>query len=112
MKKNLINSLSKLAGFLRNNPSGPDLPSEVITAYNAARNKPNSVHICHAPFSNMYFNVHGHCAPCWLTFIEPDSYPQKSIREIWFGEKFQSLRKNLLSYNLTEKCNVCLKNLK
>src|SRR5690606_2476667 len=71
----------------------------------------NTSYICHAPFSNMYFNVHGDCAPCWLTFIEPDSYPQKSIREIWFGEKYQSLRKNLLAYNLTDKCNVCLKNL-
>jgi molybdenum cofactor biosynthesis enzyme MoaA len=111
MKQTLISALSKTIGILRNNPSGPELPASVISSYNAARSKPSSSHICHAPFSNMYFNVHGHCAPCWLTFIEPDSYPQKSIREIWFGEKFQSLRKNLLAYNLTEKCNVCLKNL-
>jgi molybdenum cofactor biosynthesis enzyme MoaA len=59
----------------------------------------------------MYFNVHGDCAPCWLTFIDPDSYKEKSIREIWFGEKYQTLRKYLLSYDLTHKCNVCLKNL-
>jgi molybdenum cofactor biosynthesis enzyme MoaA len=111
MKQTFFNALSKTIGILRNNPAGPDLPSKVISSYNAARGKPSSSHICHAPFSNMYFNVHGHCAPCWLTFIEPDSYPQKSIREIWFGEKFQSLRKNLLAFNLTDKCNVCLKNL-
>lgn len=111
MKQAILNTLSKAVGILRNNPSGPELSSEVIASYNAARGKPRSSHICHAPFSNMYFNVHGHCAPCWLTFIEPDAYPQKSIREIWFGEKFQSLRKNLLAYNLTDMCNVCLKNL-
>jgi molybdenum cofactor biosynthesis enzyme MoaA len=111
MKQTFLSALSKTIGILRKNPAGPELPSIVISSYNAARGKPSSNHICHAPFSNMYFNVHGHCAPCWLTFIEPDSYPQKSIREIWFGEKFQSLRKNLLAYNLTDKCNVCLKNL-
>jgi len=59
----------------------------------------------------MYFNVHGDCAPCWLTFLNPDSYPQKSVREIWFGETFQNLRNSLLEYDLTHKCNVCLKNL-
>jgi MoaA/NifB/PqqE/SkfB family radical SAM enzyme len=55
--------------------------------------------------------VHGDCAPCWLTFLEPDNYPTKSIREIWFGEKYQSLRNHLMKYDLTYKCNVCLKNL-
>ncbi len=111
MKEKLLHLVSKAVGAFRNNPSGPELSSDTIIAYNAARSKPNATHICHAPFSNMYFNVHGDCAPCWLTFIEPDSYPKKSIREIWFGEKYQSLRKNLLDYNLTDKCNVCLKNL-
>jgi len=110
MKQLAVNLLSKIIGTVRK-PEGPGLSSENITAYNAARSKPNATHICHAPFSNMYFNVHGDCAPCWLTFIEPDSYPKKSIREIWFGDKYQSLRKNLLAYNLTDKCNVCLKNL-
>lgn len=91
--------------------SGPGLNKETVAAYNVTRGKPNSTHICHAPFSNMYFNVHGDCAPCWLTFIEPDNYPAKSIREIWFGEKYQTLRNHLLKYDLTHKCNVCLKNL-
>jgi len=111
VKAKLLHLLSKAIGAVRQNPSGPELSSDTIISYNAARSKPNATHICHAPFSNMYFNVHGDCAPCWLTFIEPDSYTKKSIREIWFGEKYQSLRKNLLAYNLTDKCNVCLKNL-
>ena len=108
--KNVVN---KLLGKLISTEakSGKDLSKDVVAGYNAARGKLNSTHICHAPFSNMYFNVHGDCAPCWLTFIEPDSYPQKSVRDIWFGEKYQSLRKHLLEYDLTYKCNVCLKNL-
>ncbi len=110
MKKLISNLLSKVVSDVRQ-PEGPGLKKDVISAYNAARGKPASTHICHAPFSNMYFNVHGDCAPCWLTFIEPDSYPAKSVREIWFGEKFQSLRKNLLAYDLRDKCKVCMKNL-
>lgn len=90
---------------------GKELSASVINQYNASRQRLRTKYICHAPFTNMYFNVHGDCAPCWLTFIEPDSYPEKSIREIWFGEKYQTLRQNLLAYNLTDKCNVCLKNL-
>ena len=109
MKETVYKLLSKL--YSSEKRSGPALSSDVVAGYNAARGKPSATHICHAPFSNMYFNVHGDCAPCWLTFIEPDSYPQKSIREIWFGEKYQSLRKHLLAYDLTHKCNVCLKNL-
>jgi hypothetical protein len=73
--------------------SGPALSADVVNNYNASREKLNTNYICHAPFSNMYFNVHGDCAPCWLTFIDPDSYKEKSIREIWFGEKYQTLRK-------------------
>ncbi|HLP50940.1 MAG TPA: radical SAM protein [Chitinophagales bacterium] len=109
--KNLVYQLLSKWHVRQTQPAGPGLDGATIGKYNASRGKPSSKHICHAPFSNMYFNVHGDCAPCWLTFIEPDSYPNKSIREIWFGEKYQALRKHLLTYDLTHKCNVCLKNL-
>lgn len=110
MKAKAIDLLSKAVGVI-NPKKGPGLENKVIAAYNAARGKPNSNTICHAPFSNMYFNVHGDCAPCWLTFLDPDSYPQKSIHDIWFGEKFQAIRNHLKDFDLTHKCNVCLKNL-
>lgn len=110
MKNTVYKLISKLHSTVQKK-SGPGLTSNMIADYNAARGKPNSTHICHAPFSNMYFNVHGDCAPCWLTFLEPDNYPAKSIRDIWFGEKYQTLRNHLLKYDLTHKCNVCLKNL-
>lgn len=110
MKNTVYKFISRLHSTVQKK-SGPGLTSGMVADYNAARGKPNSTHICHAPFSNMYFNVHGDCAPCWLTFLEPDNYPAKSIRDIWFGEKYQTLRNHLLKYDLTHKCNVCLKNL-
>jgi len=109
--KNIVLKIISSFYSSKNKLEGKDLPRGVITAYNAAREKPASTHICHAPFSNMYFNVHGDCAPCWLTFIDPDKYPEKSIRDIWFGEKYQSLRNHLLANDLTYRCGVCLKNL-
>ncbi len=109
MNKAFGKILSKL--FVSDRKSGPDLSKEIIAEYNVARGKPTSTHICHAPFTNMYFNVHGDCAPCWLTFLDPDSYPKKSIHDIWFGERYQSLRRHLLNYDLRHKCGTCLKNL-
>lgn len=110
MKEQIVNLISKINSTARKQ-SGPGLTSKTIAEYNSARNKPNASHICHAPFTNMYFNVHGDCAPCWLTFIDPDSYPEKSVHDIWFGEKFQKIRSSLKNFDLTHKCNVCLKNL-
>jgi len=110
VKDTLYKLLSRLSAA-GNHASGPGLSSATVAAYNAARGKPNASHLCHAPFTNMYFNVHGDCAPCWLTFLEPDSYPAKSVHDIWFGEKFQAIRSHILNYDLTHKCSVCLKNL-
>ncbi|MCF8257353.1 MAG: radical SAM protein [Flavobacteriales bacterium] len=110
MKDKLLNIYSRMSSSLRNQ-SGPGLPASTVAAYNASRGRPHSRHICHAPFTNMYFNVHGDCSPCWLTFHDPDSYPNRSVHEIWFGERFQKLRERLLHFDLTQKCSVCLKNL-
>ncbi len=110
----MINELKNIFFRSLNAPkkrSGPSLSADVLNAYNASRQKLDTSYICHAPFSNMYFNVHGDCAPCWLTFIDPDSYREKSIRDIWFGEKYQTLRTKLQNYDLTFRCSVCLKNL-
>lgn len=110
MKEKIFRFINRL-NTKKAHQSAPDLGSTVIADYTASRGKLDSTYICHAPFSNMYFNVHGDCAPCWLTFIEPDSYKEKTIREIWFGEKYQALRAKLLNYDLTFRCSVCLKNL-
>lgn len=110
MKEKIFRFINRLTAKKGHHTSA-DLGGTIIADYTASRGKLDSTYICHAPFSNMYFNVHGDCAPCWLTFIDPDSYKEKSIREIWFGEKYQTLRKKLLDYDLTFKCSVCLKNL-
>ena len=69
-----------------------ELEAALVAAYNASRNISKPKHLCHAPFANMYFNVSGEAAPCWLTFFEAPKYPEKSIHEIWFGEFYDNIR--------------------
>lgn len=79
----------------------------VIAEYNQTRDNIDRSLICHAPFKNIYFNIQGDAAPCWLTFKDPDSYPAKSIKEIWFGKTFENLRENIRKCDLSGKCSVC-----
>lgn len=63
--------------------------------------------ICQAPFNSMYFNVFGEVGPCWLNLVGMGKYPEQSIRDIWFGEAFSTLRKELSNRNMAYKCNTC-----
>jgi molybdenum cofactor biosynthesis enzyme MoaA len=67
--------------------------------------------LCYAPFTNMYFNIHGDTAPCWLGFTLPESYPGKSIKEIWNCDSFNEFRKNIKNLTLEQTCGTCLENL-
>lgn len=87
------------------------LDKKIIKDYNSTRKLFHKKHLCNAPFINIYFNIHGDAAPCWLGFINPDRFPDKTISEIWFGEKFNQVRKNISDYTLEKTCGVCLSNL-
>jgi len=87
------------------------LNKRIKREYNRSRKTLYKKHLCNAPFTNMYFNIHGDAAPCWLGFINPDSYPQKSIKEIWEGKRFNEFRKNIKKLTLEETCGTCLENL-
>ncbi|MCB9204913.1 MAG: radical SAM protein [Flavobacteriales bacterium] len=55
----------------------------------------------------MYFNVFGEVGPCWLNLVGMGQYPEHSIRDIWFGEKFSRLRNAILEKDLAYKCRTC-----
>ena len=102
----------KLANLFAKNKVFVDSPkaslsSKVIAEYNLTRDLNKRKYICYAPFKNIYFNIQGDAAPCWLTFKNPDSYPEKSIHDIWFGEKYSELRENIKNCDLSGKCSVC-----
>ena len=63
---------------------------------------------CNAPSNNMYFNVLGEVSPCWLTTAVADRWSEdRSIRDIWFGDKFQGYRDRLANKIYTGKCALC-----
>lgn len=82
-----------------------------IEPYNATRAVTDKSKICQAPFRNMYFNVHGQAAACWLTFRNSEKYPSKSVMEIWEGSYFQEIRDAIDKNQLSKHCNVCEKNI-
>lgn len=93
-----------------NSESG--LPAETIRAYNQTRRVRDKSLLCHAPFSNMYFNTEGHVAVCWKTFHKHETYSEeKSIMDIWKGENFEKIRAGIKSCNLDFGCQECKKHL-
>ena len=88
------------------------LTKQEISAYQEAR----SVHsnkLCHAPFTNLYFNTEGHVAVCWLTFYNPVVYNEsKSLKDIWHDVKFQSIREHIGRNDLSKYCQTCEQHLK
>lgn len=98
--------------FLWNLLKSKNTKDFIFFNYNATRNKEIRKYICNAPFTNMYFDVSGNVVPCWQGFANPDSYPGKTVSEIWFGDKFGRFRQNIIKRNLEDLCGVCLANLK
>ncbi len=65
---------------------------------------------CNAPLNNMYFTVLGQVSPCWLTTGDCDYWSEeRSISDIWFGEKFQKYRDDHIKQIFEKRCALCKK---
>jgi molybdenum cofactor biosynthesis enzyme MoaA len=93
---------------------------EELVAYNIKRQDHDRRFVvdvrspCNAPFNNMYFTTEGRVGPCWLNLL-PDSEfwsPNRSIKDIWFGDTFNKYRTALKQGNFIDQCKVCSKNIK
>jgi radical SAM protein with 4Fe4S-binding SPASM domain len=90
------------------------LTQEQIDLYNVKRKEfdqsrdINTISPCVAPYNNMYFTTEGHVAPCWLLVGKIDKWStSRSIKAIWFGEKFIEYRNNLKEGLFNSECRVC-----
>lgn len=90
-----------------------NISSEIIHSYNQTRYIEDKKYICCAPFNNLYLNSLGQPAACWQSFFyEPEeTYPKRSLHDIWFGEKFTKLRESVKNLDLSFKCSACKKHL-
>ena len=84
---------------------------QAYSSYNSTRQPLGADVLCRAPFNNMYFNVHGHVGPCWLTLQPDESIGRKTIKEIWTGQWFTNIRKAIREENLGSYCSTCKKNI-
>lgn len=63
---------------------------------------------CFEPFYNMIILPDGRVAGCSISGgVDGDTLHNKSLEEIWTGEKFNEIRKSLLSGNLKQYCRKC-----
>jgi radical SAM protein with 4Fe4S-binding SPASM domain len=88
----------------------------ILSEYNERRVSQHSSvdlsNICNAPFNNMYFTTVGTVAPCWLLVGQVETWSKdRSIADIWFGEKFQQIRNDLKQNLFNGECSVCEKNI-
>src|SRR5690606_15593468 len=67
---------------------------------------------CFAPWSSMSFNLDGTVAVCCYNKKTTVSIAGKSIKEIWKGTVFSSLRKQVEEGNLEYDCSICLNQIK
>lgn len=102
--------LSILQKF-RKLPASREGEHPAYAAYERSRHLADKAHLCHAPFNNMYFNVHGQVGPCWLTLNDGDTWPEKSVRDIWFGERFRRIREKVAARDLGAFCKTCKMNI-
>jgi len=84
------------------------LDSQTIEKYNAQRQTGPKPLLCYAPMTNMYFGHHGKITACChnRTYLL-GQYPDKTIAEIWNGEKAEQLRNLIKQNELPISCYDC-----
>jgi len=90
------------------------LTEQQINEYNVKRQEfdrsrtINTVSPCIAAHNNMYFTTEGRVAPCWLLVGHVDQWSNKrSMKDVWFGDKFVKLRKDLEAGVFESQCRIC-----
>lgn len=100
--------IHKVKGYIRSVFSEQENIPKEYQSYYKSRIIKDKTYICHAPFSNMYFNSLGDVANCWLTFDQPEKYSENTtILDIWNGERFTQLRENIKNFDLDKRCQKC-----
>jgi len=84
------------------------IPAEKMKAYNKVRFHGAKKLFCYNPFVNLFFDTSGNAVACCRSHQNVlGSYPQQTIREIWFGKKAEQMREHMLHNDLNMGCNYC-----
>jgi MoaA/NifB/PqqE/SkfB family radical SAM enzyme len=64
--------------------------------------------LCFEPFSNVVVHSNGMVGPCCMGGDKPlESLVEKSLADVWYGEKFFSIRQGILSRCPEPYCRIC-----
>ena len=69
--------------------------------------KPYFNQLCYEPWWNMIIRANGRVGPCCMFDYTAEYVHSKSLKEIWFGNYFKQLRKNLQDGKLLDFCARC-----
>lgn len=83
---------------------------EIIKEYNDGRSYKSSV--CHAPLTNLRFYQSGDAFACALNAPHIlGTYPQDTVKEMWFGARANQLREALKNNDMSLGCCWCRRDL-
>ncbi len=97
-------NLKKLFSRETYNPLTPEL----IREYNHHRPLGPQPYLCYAPFKSIYFGHGGKAVACCYNRNHVlGTYPQQSIKQIWFGDEANKLREYIKHNDLSLGCLGC-----
>jgi len=62
---------------------------------------------CYYPWYNISIFSDGNTLPCFILKDKGENVKEKSLKDIWFGEYFNKIRKTFLKNKLKEDCAKC-----
>lgn len=84
------------------------LSKEILASYANSRSGTYKSIVCHAPFVNLNFEQNGNVRACCYNFTHIlGKWPDKTIKEIWHGNKADELRKYVRENELGGGCVEC-----
>lgn len=91
-----------------NNNNYNPIPSQILEEYNKQRLSENKKLFCYAPLKSIYFTYQGEAYSCCENHgYKLGDFPQQSLKEIWFGDRTNTLRDYIKHNDLSLGCNTC-----
>ncbi len=88
------------------------IPPHLMRTYNKQRFHGTKRLFCYNPFVNLFFNISGEAIACCRSHDNVlGTYPEQSIRDIWFGKKAEKLREHMRHNDLSMGCAYCEKQI-
>lgn len=106
---NLLNPKKQTSDIIPETNSLDNYTVELFNKNRASGPKPT---LCYAPYSNMFFDLFGKVHVCCISWKCSEFIKNKNIKEIWEGDKFNTLRNRISNNDLSYACDICNSHLK